>query len=73
MKKALKNKLLALAAYTYARLQEASTIRGLVILGATLLCSNQPENIDAIVTVAATLVGVIGVVFPDIAKRSNSN
>lgn len=48
-----------------ARLKEASTWRGLILLATIAGAKLNPEQIEAIVTLGVSLVATIGVFFPD--------
>ena len=48
-----------------ARLREASTWRGLILLATIAGAKLSPEQTEAIVTFGVTLVATIGVFFPD--------
>jgi hypothetical protein len=69
MRKAVKARLLRLAQYLYARLKEGSTIRGIVMLTATGWCSQHPEQVEYVLMGAGVLIGLIGILWPDVAKN----
>jgi hypothetical protein len=54
--------------YITARLSEASTIRGVLMLLTASGVALKPEAIDAIVTFGIGLAGLLGVVLPDRAE-----
>jgi hypothetical protein len=54
--------------FILARLGEASTIRGLLMLATAAGVALKPEAIDAIVTFGVGLAGLLGVILPDHAE-----
>lgn len=55
--------------YVLDRLGEASTLRGVVVLAATVMYNQSPENLEQIVTVAGIVVGAIGAGMSDRRKK----
>lgn len=55
--------------YVLDRLSEASTLRGVVVLAATVMYNQSPENLEQIVTVAGIVVGAIGAGMSDHRKK----
>ena len=55
-------------AYLLARLKEASTWRGIVLLLTAFGVQVAPEVQDAIISVGIAVAGAIGVLFPDSTK-----
>lgn len=51
--------------FIVARLSEASTVRGLLMLLTAAGVALRPESIDAIVTFGVGLSGLLGIVLPD--------
>lgn len=54
--------------FILARLGEASTLRGLLMLATAAGVALKPEAIDAIVTFGVGLAGLLGVILPDHAE-----
>lgn len=54
--------------FIVARLSEASTVRGLLMLLTAAGVALRPEAIDAIVTFGVGLSGLLGIVLPDRAE-----
>jgi len=54
-----------LMTYLYARLREASTWRGLVLLATAVGAHLTDAQVDAIVQFGLALAGLLGVVLPD--------
>ncbi len=55
--------------YLLARLREASTWRGIVVLATSLGVALQPGQIEAIVAFGLGLAGVLAVFLPDQSKE----
>lgn len=55
------------ARFVVARLKEASTYRGLMLILTALGVALRPEVADAIITVGVALAGLAGVLLPDVA------
>ena len=55
-------------AYLLARLKEASTWRGIVLLLTAFGVQVAPEVQEAVISVGITVAGAIGVLFPDSTK-----
>lgn len=51
--------------YLIARLKEASTWRGLILIGTSLGISLTPEQMEAVVVAGLALAGAAGAFFPD--------
>jgi intracellular septation protein A len=51
------------------RLQEASTMRGIIATLAGLVTWIKPEQVDSIVAIALVLIGVVGVITPDSLRK----
>jgi len=58
-----------IANYAIARLQEASTWRGLVLVATAFGAALSPEQQEAIVTVGLLVTGLIGALLPDAKNR----
>ena len=56
-------------AYVIARLQEASTWRGLVLVATAFGAALSPEQQEAIVTVGLLVAGLLGALLPDAKSR----
>ena len=56
-------------AYAIARLQEASTWRGLVLVATAFGAALSPEQQEAIITVGLLVAGLIGALLPDAKNR----
>lgn len=54
--------------YIYARLKEASTWRGIVLILTALGVPIAPEIAETIVSVGLAVTGIIGVAVPDAVK-----
>lgn len=54
------------AAYALARLREASTWRGLVLVATACGAVLSPEQQEAIVTAGLLLAGLLGALLPDV-------
>lgn len=55
--------------YVIARLQEASTWRGLVLVATAFGAALSPEQQEAIITVGLLVAGLIGALLPDAKNR----
>lgn len=57
-------------AYVMARLQEASTWRGIVLVATACGAALSPEQQEAIVTVGLLVAGLLGALLPDAQNRA---
>ena len=53
--------------YLYARLKEASTWRGIILILTALGVPIMPEMAETIVTIGLAVTGIVGVITPDAA------
>lgn len=58
-----------MTAYMIARLQEASTWRGIVLVATAFGAVLSPEQQEAIVTAGLLVAGLIGALLPDAKSR----
>lgn len=56
--------------YILARLKEASTWRGIIMLVAGTWATQHPEQAEAIIPIALAIVGSIGAFMPDKSQRN---
>jgi hypothetical protein len=68
----MKERLNNVIAYLLARLNEGSTIRGLILILTAVGVKVDPQLAEAIVTGGLMLAGLIGILFPDQLRKGKA-